>query len=79
MSLLRSTPEFVLAYLFLQLWGPSMLPAIVALALRLMKPESQLGELLGVVAIGGAVGNLVDRIRTRGVIDFIELTIDQVP
>jgi phosphonate transport system permease protein len=31
---LRSTPEFVLAYLFLQLWGPSMLPAILALALH---------------------------------------------
>ncbi len=31
---LRSTPEFILAYLFLQFWGPSMLPAIVALALH---------------------------------------------
>lgn len=30
----RSTPEFILAYIFLQLWGPSMLPAIVALALH---------------------------------------------
>lgn len=30
----RSTPEYILAYLFLQLWGPSMLPAIVALALH---------------------------------------------
>ncbi len=30
----RSTPEYVLAYIFLQLWGPSMLPAIVALALH---------------------------------------------
>jgi phosphonate transport system permease protein len=30
----RSTPEFILAYVFLQLWGPSMLPAIVALALH---------------------------------------------
>lgn len=30
----RSTPEYVLAYLFLQMWGPSMLPAIVALALH---------------------------------------------
>ena len=34
MVVLRSTPEYVLAYLFLQLWGPSMLPAIAALALH---------------------------------------------
>lgn len=31
---LRSTPEYILAYLLLQLWGPSMLPAIVALSLH---------------------------------------------
>ena len=31
---MRSTPEFILAYVFLQLWGPSMLPAIVALSLH---------------------------------------------
>ena len=31
---LRSTPEYVLAYVLLQLWGPSMLPAIAALALH---------------------------------------------
>jgi len=30
----RSTPEYILAYLLLQMWGPSMLPAIVALALH---------------------------------------------
>jgi len=30
----RSTPEYILAYVCLQLWGPSMLPAIVALALH---------------------------------------------
>ena len=30
----RSTPEYILAFLCLQLWGPSMLPAIVALALH---------------------------------------------
>ena len=30
----RSTPEFILAYVFLQLWGPSMLPAIIALSLH---------------------------------------------
>jgi phosphonate transport system permease protein len=31
---LRSTPEYILAYALLQLWGPSMLPAVVALALH---------------------------------------------
>ena len=31
---LRSTPEYILAFIFLLLWGPSMLPAIVALALH---------------------------------------------
>jgi phosphonate transport system permease protein len=31
---MRSTPEFILAYVFLQLWGPSLLPAIVALSLH---------------------------------------------
>lgn len=30
----RSTPEYVLALVFLLLWGPSMLPAVVALALH---------------------------------------------
>lgn len=31
---MRSTPEYVLAFILLQLWGPSMLPAVVALALH---------------------------------------------
>ena len=31
---LRSTPEFILAFVFVVLWGPSMLPAIVALILH---------------------------------------------
>lgn len=31
---LRTTPEYILAYIFLQLWGPSMLPAIFALFLH---------------------------------------------
>ena len=30
----RSTPEFILVYVFLQFWGPSMLPAIIALSLH---------------------------------------------
>ncbi len=30
----RSTPEYILAYILLQFWGPSMLPAVVALALH---------------------------------------------
>ncbi len=32
--ILRSTPEYILAYVLLQLWGPSMLPAVVALSLH---------------------------------------------
>ena len=32
--IVRSTPEYILAYVLLQLWGPSMLPAIVALSLH---------------------------------------------
>lgn len=40
----RSTPEYVLAYILLQLWGPSMLPAIVALALH---NGGIIGHLLG--------------------------------
>ena len=31
---IRTTPEYMLAYICVQLWGPSMLPAIVALALH---------------------------------------------
>lgn len=31
---LRTTPEYILAYIFLQLWGPSMLPAVAALFLH---------------------------------------------
>ncbi|MEP4377400.1 MAG: ABC transporter permease [Alphaproteobacteria bacterium] len=41
----RSTPEYILAFVFLQLWGPSMLPAIVALALH----------------NGGIIGHLIGR------------------
>lgn len=32
--MVRSTPEYILAFMLLLLWGPSMLPAIVALALH---------------------------------------------
>ena len=31
---LRTTPEYILAYLFVQLWGPSMLPAALAIVLH---------------------------------------------
>lgn len=30
----RTTPEYILAYVFVQLWGPSMLPAVLAIALH---------------------------------------------
>ncbi len=42
---MRSTPEYVLAYVLLQLWGPSMLPAVVALAIH----------------NGGIIGHLIGR------------------
>lgn len=41
---LRSFPEYMLAYLFLQVFGPSMLPAILALALH---NGAIIGHLLG--------------------------------
>lgn len=31
---MRSTPEYILTFVFLTMWGPSMLPAIVALAIH---------------------------------------------
>jgi len=34
MVVLRSTPEYILAYFFLQIFGPSMLPAVIALSLH---------------------------------------------
>ena len=32
--ILRSTPEYILAYILLQLWGPSMLPAVIAITIH---------------------------------------------
>lgn len=32
--IVRTTPEYILAYIFVQLWGPSLLPAIAAIALH---------------------------------------------
>ncbi len=31
---MRTTPEYILAYIFVQLWGPSMLPAILAITMH---------------------------------------------
>lgn len=41
---MRSTPEYILAFMLLQMWGPSMLPAIIALALH---NAGILGHLVG--------------------------------
>lgn len=41
---LRSTPEYILAFMLLLLWGPSMLPAIIALALH---NAGVIGHLMG--------------------------------
>ena len=40
----RSTPEYILAFVLLQLWGPSMLPAIVALSFH---NAAIIGHLIG--------------------------------
>lgn len=40
----RSTPEYILAFVLLNLWGPSMLPAIVALSLH---NAAIIGHLIG--------------------------------
>ncbi len=42
--IMRSTPEYILAFMLLQMWGPSMLPAIIALALH---NAGILGHLVG--------------------------------
>jgi phosphonate transport system permease protein len=49
----RSTPEYILAFVLLQLWGPSMLPAIVALALH------------NGTIIGHLVGRFTETMRLR--------------
>jgi phosphonate transport system permease protein len=49
----RSTPEYILAFVLLNLWGPSMLPAIVALALH------------NSAIIGHLVGRFTEGIRLR--------------
>ena len=49
----RSTPEYILAFVLLQLWGPSMLPAIVALALH------------NGAIIGHLVGRFTETIKLR--------------
>jgi len=49
----RTTPEYILTFVFLSLWGPSMLPAIVALALH------------NGAIIGHLVGRHTDNIPSR--------------
>ena len=50
---IRSTPEYILAFVLLQLWGPSMLPAIVALSLH------------NGAIIGHLIGRFTEGIRLR--------------
>lgn len=65
----RSTPEYILAYILLQLWGPSMLPAVIALALH----------------NGGIIGHLIGRqsssiqLRPDAVTGFNRYTYELVP
>ena len=49
----RSTPEYILAFVLLNLWGPSMLPAIVALSLH------------NAAIIGHLVGRFTETIQLR--------------
>ena len=49
----RSTPEYILAFVLLQLWGPSMLPALVALSLH------------NGAIIGHLIGRFTEGIRLR--------------
>lgn len=49
----RSTPEYILAFILLTLWGPSMLPAIVALSLH------------NAGIIGHLVGRFTEGLRLR--------------
>ncbi len=50
---MRSTPEYILAYTLLQLWGPSMIPAIVALSLH------------NGAIIGHLIGRYTEQMRLR--------------
>ena len=49
----RSTPEYILAFILLTLWGPSMLPAIVALSLH------------NAAIIGHLIGRFTEGVRLR--------------
>jgi phosphonate transport system permease protein len=49
----RSTPEYILAFVLLQLWGPSMLPAIVALSFH------------NAAIIGHLVGRYTETVKLR--------------
>jgi phosphonate transport system permease protein len=49
----RSTPEYILAFVLLNLWGPTMLPAIVALSLH------------NSAIIGHLIGRFTEGIRLR--------------
>lgn len=49
----RSTPEYILAYIFLQFWGPSMLPGIAALTIH------------NGAIIGHLIGRYADTLRLR--------------
>ena len=51
--IVRSTPEYILAFVLLNLWGPSMLPAIVALSLH------------NAAIIGHLIGRYTETIRLR--------------
>jgi len=61
--ILRSFPEYMLAYLFLQVFGPSMLPAVLALSLH---NGAIIAHLLG--REGDAVSGTLRRDAPRGLV-----------
>ncbi len=66
--ILRSTPEYILAYIFLQLFGPSMLPAVLALMLHNGSIISHLiGHNTDVMKLG------IDTTKKKGELYFYEV------
>ena len=65
--------------------GGSALPAVavalalIALALYLMRATSRLLWLPGGLIVGGAIGNLIDRLSAGAVTDFIQLPLGWPP
>ncbi len=69
-----------ISFSMLQNWGPVSLIILTAtitltVAYCLHKDASFLGKIALALILGGAVGNLIDRIRFGGVVDFLDFHI----